>query len=293
MPWMWMFSILFLLLALGCGGLALAMRDDDEGALFGFVGVVLVILSFGFGMWSIIGVVPTRNVGIVTTFGKPVGVRSNGLVWKAPWEHLTDLDGTIQTDSQIGGFDQNNHCTGGTAVRLANNSTACADNTIRWRIKPEAGDALFRDYKDNANIRESLVTRDLNAALNAEFASYNPLSPDAAGGPNLADLSAKVTKDLQQKIGSQIDVENVIISIVHLDGETQGKVNALQAQIANTHIAEESQKTAAAQAEANRILASSVNNDLNVLISRCLDNVHADHVAEPCIPGAGLPFAVK
>jgi regulator of protease activity HflC (stomatin/prohibitin superfamily) len=287
---MWMFSILLCLLAFGSGGLFLAFKDDDGSIFFGLGAVVLIVLSFGFGMWSVIGVVPTRNIGIVKSFGKPVGTRSNGLTWKAPWEQLADLDGTIQTDSQIGGFDANNHCTGGTAVRLANNSTACVDNTIRWRIKEQAADALFRDYKDNSNIRESLVTRDLNAALNAEFAAYNPLNPETAGGPNLADLSTKVTKDLQQKIGGQIEVQDVIISIVHLDGNTQDKVNAIQAKKADTSIAEESQKTAAAQAEANRILASSVNNDMNVLISRCLDLVNSGKGVMPCIPGAGLPF---
>lgn len=285
-----MFSILFFLLALGCVGLAFVFKDDDGHIGFGLGALVLVVLSFGFGMWSIIGVVPTRNVGIVTTFGKPIGIRSNGFTWKAPWEHLTDLDGTIQTDSQTGGFDSNGHCTGGTAVRLANNSTACVDNTIQWRINPDAGDALFRDYTTFPKIQDSLVTRNLNATLNTEFAAYNPLSPDAAAGPNLVDLSAKVTKDLQQKIGSQIEVRGVIISIVHLDGTTQDKVNAYQAQIANTRIAEESQKTAAAQAEANRILASSVNNDMNVLISRCLDLVNSGKGVMPCIPGAGLPF---
>jgi regulator of protease activity HflC (stomatin/prohibitin superfamily) len=114
-------------------------------------------------------------------------------------------------------------------------------------------------------------------------------------GPNLSDLSAQATKSLQQQIGKQIDVQNVIISIVHFDPQTQDKINAYQAQIANTHIAEESQKTAAAQAQANQILSGSVDNSMNVLISRCLDLVNSGKqlpAGFECFPGSGLPVTI-
>lgn len=297
MPWLLALSTLF---ALGAGGAFVYARTTTapeyravrrSNFLAAGVAGALALILFA---WSCIAVVSTRNVGIVTSFGKPVGTLSNGLHLKLPWQHVPELNGTIRTDNQVGGF-QDGKCNGGTAVRLANNSTACVDNTIRWRIVPSAGDTLFRDYQNDNNIRDSLVTRELNATLNAVFATYNPLSPNAADGPNLTDLSATVTEKLKTKISGQIEVQNVIISIVHFDQTTQDKINAYQAQIASTRIAEESQKTAQAQAEANRVLSSSVSNDPNVLVARCLELVNAGKplpAGFQCWPGNGIGLSV-
>lgn len=294
MPWLLTLSVICAFIA-GIAVLVFRGASDEDGkagaavvaALAGLLAIVLFIPAC-------LAIVSTRNVGIVTSFGKPVGTMSNGLHVKWPWQKVPELNGTIRTDNQVGGFD-GGKCSGGTAVRLANNSTACVDNTIRWRIVPSAGDALFRDYQNDANIRDSLVTRELNATLNAVFADYNPLDPKTVGGPNLTDLSEKVTKALQDKIKTQIEVQNVIISIVHFDGQTQERINAYQAQIANTRIAEESQRTASAQAEANRILASSVSNDPAVLVARCLDLINSGKqvpVGFQCWPGSGLPVTI-
>lgn len=268
--------------------------DEDDKLMFGGASIAIGALALIFLAFASTTIVSTRNVGIVTSFGKPVGTLSNGLHVKWPWQKVPELNGTIRTDNQIGGFG-NGGCTGGSAVRLANNSTACVDNTIRWRIVPDAGDTLFRDYQNDDNIRDSLVTRELNATLNQEFSLHNPLDPKAVNGPNLTDVSKKVTESLKAKIHAQIDVQNVIISLVHFDQQTQDKINAYQAQIANTRIAEEGQRTAAAQAEANRVLASSVSNDPNVLVSRCLDLINSGKqlpVGFQCFPGAGLPVTI-
>jgi regulator of protease activity HflC (stomatin/prohibitin superfamily) len=295
MPWLLTISVFFTLVATV---FAIGRRNlpaDDEGRAVAF-GVTLVcgVLAFLMFAWSCLAIVSTRNVGIVTSFGKPVGTLSNGIHVKLPWQKVPELNGTIQTDSQIGGFD-GGKCSGGTPVRLANNSTACVDNTVRWRISPSAGDALFRDYQNDANIRTSLVTRELSASLNEVFAAYNPLAPDAAGGPNLTDLSTKATEKLQQRTGGQIEVQNVIISIVHFDEQTQAKVNAYQSQVADTRIAEARQQTAAAEAEANRRLADSISRDPNVLVSKCLDMLNSGKpvpVGFQCWPGAGLPVTI-
>lgn len=295
MPWLLTISVIFALIATV---FAISFRrlaaDSEDRPIAAGVTVVAGALAFILFGWSCLTIVSTRNVGIVTSFGKPVGTLSNGIHVKWPWTHVPELNGTIRTDNQLGGF-ADGKCSGGTPVRLANNSTACVDNTIRWRIVPAAGDTLFRDYQNDANIRDSLVTRELNAVLNEVFSAYNPLSPDAVNGPNLTDLSTKVTDKLRAKVQGQIEVQNVIISILHFDGQTQDRINAYQAQIANTRIAEESQRTANAQAEANRILASSVSNDPNVLVARCLELVNAGKqlpVGFQCWPGNGLPVTI-
>jgi len=289
MPWALLIAGILALVALFA--IAAGWLAEERGAVLGGGAVMmLAILIVGFDSFTIVS---TRNVGVVTEFGRPVGTLSNGIHLVAPWKRVNELSGVIHTDSQVGGWN-NGKCDNGTAVRLANNSTACVDNTIRWRIVPEAGDTLFRDYQNDNNIKDSLVTRELNAVLNGVFATYNPLDPSAANGPNLADLSKTVTDQLKEKVKPQIDVQNVIISLVHFDAQTQEKINGLQAQIANTRIAEESKRTATSQAEANRILADSVRGD-GVNTARCLELVNSGKqlpVGFQCFPASGLPMSI-
>jgi hypothetical protein len=76
-------------------------------------------------------------------------------------------------------------------------------------------------------------------------------------------------------------VLSVIIPVVNFDANTQGKVNALLAQVAQTRIAQQAIKTSQAQAQANKVLAGSVSKDPNVLVSKCLDLVETGKVTLP------------
>lgn len=238
--------------------------------------------------------VTTKNVGVVTSFGRPVGALGNGLHLKAPWHKVTEFDAAVQTDTHKAG-DGGGSCTD---IRIGNQSVACVDNSVRWRIVQDSADDLYRDYREFENVRDSLVTRELDAALNEVFADYDPLAGvdtnGASTAPSLDELSEAVTTRLRQKVGQQVEVLSVIIPLVSFDKTTQDKINDYQAELANTRIARQKQQTADAQAEANRKLSSSVSNDPNVLVSRCFD-ILSEMVAskEPvpagftCWPGGG------
>lgn len=208
-------------------------------------------------------IVSARNIGVVTTFGRPSGTLGNGLHMKAPWQSVTEMDGTIQIDNHTGD--------NATTVRLGNNSTAFVDNSVRWRIQPGAADELFLDYRQFENVRDNLVTRELRAALNEVFADFDPLAPENVGGANVQALGDKVADKLRSKVGSQIEILNVIVPLVNYDQATQDRINALNVEKANTRIAEQRAKTAEAEARANEILAGSVSDNPNVLVSKCLD----------------------
>src|SRR5690606_13462027 len=113
-------------------------------------------------------IVPTKQVGIVTSFGKPTGVLTNGLHFVKPWEKVTQMDAAIQTDNNVGEE--------ATTIRLGNQSTAEVENSIRWRIRPDKADVLYQDYRDFDKVRDSLVTRELKEAMNQTFKDYDPLS---------------------------------------------------------------------------------------------------------------------
>jgi hypothetical protein len=254
---------------------------------------VLVGLSLSLTLFSSFTVVSTKNVGIVTSFGRPVDSLSNGLHPIAPWEKVTELDAAIQTDNHY----QDEKDTDCVQVRITRQAVACVDVSIRWRIKQESSDVLFKDYRTFDKIRDSLVTRELNATLNSVFSDYDPLGIDDNGeftAPSGKDLSAQAVSQMQSEIGNQIDVLSVIIGVVHFDKNTQSRVDALQAQVAQTRIATQAVVTAQQQAAANRELAKSISNDPNVLVSRCYDLVAemlnqgmTPPVAFSCWPGAG------
>jgi hypothetical protein len=143
------------------------------------------------------------------------------------------MNGTIQIDNHTGEL--------ATTVRLGNNSTANVDNSVRWRIQAAAADELFLDYRDFE-------------------------------GANVQALGDEVAEKLRAKVGGQIEIINVIVPLVNYDGATQDRINALNVEKANTRVAEQRAKTAAAEARVNEILAESVSNDPNVLVSKCLDS---------------------
>ncbi|MDT5077863.1 MAG: hypothetical protein QOJ80_2500 [Mycobacterium sp.] len=224
-------------------------------------------------------VVSPRNVGVVTTFGRPSGTLSNGLHVKAPWQSVTEMNGTIQIDNHTGD--------NATTVRVGNNSTAYVDNSVRWRIQPDAADELFLDYRDFDNVRDNLVTRELKAALNEVFADFDPLNPENSDGASVQALGDEVAAKLRTKVGGQIEIINVIVPLVNYDQATQDRINALNVEKANTRIAEQRAKTAEAEAKANAILSKSVSNDPNVLVSKCLDAVRESGLSPlGCWPGS-------
>lgn len=263
MPWEVFAAVLLLIVVAAALAVRFTARADASRARATRVAVgagVLIVLVLILGSTTIVS---TRNIGVVTTFGRPGATLTNGLHLKAPWQSVTEMNGTIQIDNHVGEY--------ATTVRLGNNSTAFVDNSVRWRIQAAAADELFLDYRDFDNVRDNLVTRELRAALNEVFADFDPLAPENAEGANVQALGDEVADKLRAKVGDQIEVINVIVPLVNYDEATQERINALNVEKANTRIAEQRAKTAEAEARANEILAGSVSDNPNVLVSKCLD----------------------
>jgi regulator of protease activity HflC (stomatin/prohibitin superfamily) len=288
-----LFTITIIIALIGIGWAIFAPSDDTENLKV--AAVIPLGIAFLLFVISVLTIVPTREIGVVTSFGRPVDTYSNGIHLKAPWEKVHKLDGTIQTDNWVG----KEYCT---EIRIGNESTACVDNTIRWRIRLEAGKRLYQDYREMDNIRESLVTRELKASLNSVLANFNPLEQikaDSKGAPDLNQFSAAVTRDLRTRVGDDVEIKSVIIPIIHFDEQTQNKINAYQAEVANTRIAEQKITTNKAQAKANEALKESVSNEPLILAAQCMDILDAmvkKNMTPPigfnCIAGASATSVV-
>lgn len=296
---LFVFFCILAIIALIIAGLTFPIAQDKEGKVVGFsiAGGVLIV-SLVFLLFASIVSVGTKNLGVETAFGRPVGSLDNGLHWKAPWESVTELSDKVQTDTYAtdpGGKQQQGAVATCINVRIARQATACVNVSIRWQIKETGVDYLFRNYQDNANITDNLVLRDLQTAMNENLVTYDPLGIDTNGNnTNLAlsaasgnSVSAEVLKQMQSEIGTYIDVQAINIPLLQFDGATQDKINQLLQQIAATRVAQQAQQTATAQAAANQALAASVDNDPNVLVSKCLD-ILKEAVDKGMSPGAGF-----
>ncbi|AGL62578.1 SPFH/Band 7/PHB domain protein [Candidatus Saccharimonas aalborgensis] len=248
-------------------------------ALAGLAAIMLFFSTFV--------IVPTKDIGVVTTLGAPTSSMSNGPHFKAPWQDVTLMDGAIQTDThnRPTGAAFNEGCI---QVRIAHQIVACANMYVKWQAKETAVDGLFQNYRTFENIRDALVTKNLQSVLNAVFESYDPLSVDAETGqsnaPELSVLSGQALTKMRTAVGSQIDVSELAVTVMNYDDATQRKINDLQGQVAQTRIAQQAVKTAEQQAIANEKLAASVSKDPNVLVSKCLD-----HLADAIAKGYPLP----
>lgn len=247
------------------------------GRVARLVSVVAGVLSVLALALSLTTMVPTQQVGIPITFGKPGTPMGNGLHLKAPWTSIRLMDATVQIDNNLG--DER------TEIRLKNQSTAYVQNSVRWRIKPEAAAELLKAHREFDNIGPALQEQELAAAMNQALADYNPLAQAkaaATGDPtdtkeakDFDELAQQVKKRMEQSIGDRLIIDSVIITKIDFDDKTQSRIDAYQVEIGNTRIAEQRKDTAKAEAEANKTLADSVSKDPNVLVSKCLDTLEA------------------
>ncbi|AER26138.1 band-7-like membrane protein [Mycobacterium phage Bongo] len=270
MSWqMWAFIVIgiigVLITAGGFLGSRVATKQADKDGMkmiggFGTLVIALGAIILATGCFTIVG---TRQVGIETAFNRPTGKTfENGLNFKAPWASVVEMDGAIQINKYEGD--------NAIRVRLGNNSTAGADTSIRWRIKQDAADELFVDYKTFDNVRVNLIERNLQVAENEVFQSFDPLDAEWAEGVPLQQFADKAAAKLKDLVGQQVEIIDVSVSRLDYDEQTEGKINQLNAERANTAVAKQAKDTATAQAEANRELASSVSNDPNVIVANCI-----------------------
>jgi len=217
-------------------------------------------------------VVGTSNVGIITSFGRPIGEVSNGPQWTAPWENLSEMDYSVQvTDFTAASCD--------VQLRLADGQTACAKVGVRWQLNPHDATSLFKRYKGSTSgVENGVVIPALQTAANTVFGDYDPVAllsskipVGQTGNPSVPQLAAQVQTLLNRMIGSEVTLDLVNIPNIVYPDSVQQRINSILQQKSATQAAILAEQTADAQAAANRAIAASVSNNPDVLISRCLD----------------------
>jgi regulator of protease activity HflC (stomatin/prohibitin superfamily) len=282
-----MIGFIFIMLAIVLGAVLIGKRkvvndglEVNHGA--GIVGGVFLVAGLIFLALSMFVVVPPKNVGIPVALGRPSGHSvDNGLHVVAPWTSVENVDATIKTvtlDANLGEWN-GNHCTSVT-VRLANQTTACLDVTLQWRLDPNVDiTQLWKDYRgkndDLVGNLQNVVVRELRRSANEVFATYNPLSvlnPNNDVPKQTAEqLNTEVLNGLRGFLPGGVHVDTVFISVVHYDATTQQKLNGYAQALADTQIATQQKLTAQQQKLANDQLAVSSSNDPGVMYQNCLN----------------------
>ncbi len=293
-----MAATVFIVLLLLAGGGALIFRRVLSGdgprtarlqRIAGFAAAGAGALGLLVLVFSCFTVVGTKEAGVVLTLQRPAGTLDNGFHLKAPWQQVVTMDAAIQTDNHVpkGQTSDGTEDLDCITIRIAHQASACVDASIRWQLVEARADIAYQSYRGFNNLRDSLVTRDLNTALAKEMESYDALAIDDKGvstAPAFSMIAGEVVDDMNAQAGGIIKVLSISIPVVRFDTPTQAKIASIQQQIAATKIAQQAEQTAIAQAAANRALATSVNNSPGVLQAKCLDIV-----SEAIAKGASLP----
>ena len=258
--------------------------------LFGSLAVILTLVS----SWN---PVPTQDIGIVTSFGQPTGHLGAGAHFTAPWDQVTDMDEAYQvTDDTF-------------TVRIAGGQTAQATVQVRWQVAPSAADSVFRNYKNSTSgVENGLLTPELNAATNSVLDGYDPLTPIATGtpagspsNPSTTQLAGEIQQALTSRLDGDVQVRTLVLKPLVYDTTVQARINAVLAQTAQTDVAQQSVKTAQAQAQANQIAEASLASNPLVLVQQCFNGLADGKFTLPagssCWPGQGsgvvIPAATK
>ena len=238
-----------------------ALERSAGGIVGGIVATVLAVIVFALGSFTI---VPTRQVGIPVTFGVTGQPMPNGFNWKAPWTSVELMDMTIQSlDSS-----EDNP----TVAKDVDNMDVFVHNNVRWALREEATDDIFNDTKsiqgDNmVVISDKFLQPALRAVVSDVMATYNPLDSKK---PSNTEVAAKIKDGLEARVGDRFNISSVEVTLIDVTEATKERINMLNAERANTRIAEQKKATATAEAAANRALAESLSKDPNVLVRECL-----------------------
>lgn len=288
MPGWWIAAIVLFVIAAIVAVISFFTPKEIRPLWFAGTGIV-VLLGIICTVISSFNIVSTRNVGIVTSFGRPVDERGAGVAWVAPWQKVNEMDAAIQLQS----FQGNSYDDPQTAikVRLANNSAAYVEENLNWRIREQAAGSLFQDYRTFGNITVNLVDKQAQVALSKEFSTFNPqlaavvdptkpvdttqpqtqMSP--AQGANLPAMADRVKVDLQHAVGDRIEIIDVRIPGIFYDSATQQRIDQYNQKVQETRNAQQDVQTATQNALASAQRAAQPIPDLRIAVFNCINEM--------------------
>lgn len=213
-------------------------------SIFMILGVVAFLIVWPFGT------VPTGHRGVITQFGKIVGIQSEGLVILPPWQTLNVFNVRAEQAD----------------VEKADGATAdtqpvSVSLTVRYRISPDKVAEVFENYSRDGNLDSyvNTATQEVFKAVTARYVATDLIAKRQT-------VSADITAGLQTKLaqyGAQvvnIDMRNFAFSDSYMkainEKTTQEQLKLAADNKLKTVEAEQKQKVAIAEAAAKATIAT-------------------------------------
>src|SRR3984885_4242366 len=231
--------------------------DPRWGAIVRDAVILLAALIILPKMWPFYSV-PTGSRGVVTQFGKIVGIEQEGLAVLPPWQNLT-LFSIRAEEANIDNASGSTSDTQPVSVSL----------TVRYSISPDKVSEVYEKYSHNGDLSSYVqtATHEIFKAVTAKYSA-----------PDLIAERAKVSTDIYAALGSKLAVYGA--QVINIDMRNfsfqesymraiNSKVEQEQLRLAaenklRTVEAEQKQKVAIAQAEADAVKATA---DANLKIA--------------------------
>jgi hypothetical protein len=214
---------------------AAVIGRNGPAVLIAGAGAILTVICFVVASLSI---VPTRNVGIVTQFGKPTGRTTGaGLQWTAPWQDVQDWDATRQSYNHLG--DKCDHPGDGSLwVQIAGQRNMCVRVQINWETtdtnQASKNWATYREVNGESRF-DVFVDRQVHPLINdavlATFRDFDPLAlvdPNTgeAKAPDLSNMYTPVLRmAIQQRLGQDITVMSISWGLPGYDAATTALIS--------------------------------------------------------------------
>jgi len=223
-----------------------ALMGNDKVLRFGIGALIVLIL-----LWLIwpFNSVPTGSRGVVTQFGRIVGIEPEGLAVLPPWQRLA-LFSIRAEQADIENADGSTSDTQPVKVSM----------TVRYSIVPDKVAEVYEKYTHNGDLSSYVqtATQEIFKAVTARY-----VATDLIG--KRAQVSSDINEALRAKLaiyGAQvinIDMRNFSFSQSYMaainDKVTQEQLRLAAENRLKTVEAEQKQKVAIAEAEANAVKA--------------------------------------
>jgi regulator of protease activity HflC (stomatin/prohibitin superfamily) len=213
---------------------------------YGLLGVAILVAVML--LWPFYSV-PTGSRGVVTQFGRIIGIENEGLAILPPWQKLANF--SIRAEqADIENADGSTSDTQPVKVSM----------TVRYSIMPDKVAEVYEKYSHSGDLSSYVqtATQEIFKAVTAKYVATDLIS-------KRANVSADINAALRQKLavyGAQvinIDMRNFSFSPSYMeainDKVTQEQLRLAAENKLHTVEAEQKQKVAIAEAEASAVKA--------------------------------------
>jgi hypothetical protein len=287
----WIALICFLIAVVG----AVVLLSSEDRFAPGVVTGVAAVAGFLFLIASMVSFVPTRNVGIVTSYGKATGRTTGaGMQWTKPWEGIDDWDATRQSYDHLDDACTNPQQRDGLWATIAGQRNACIRVQVNWETTTtERATENWATYRERDNksrfevFTAAQVIPGINSAVLATFRDFDPLAlvdpkSGEAVAPDLAGTyTARLKAEILANLGSDIKVMGIAWGPIGYDQVTTNLIAGRAQKVL------ESRNLAIDKTNADLRKSIAGTSGVPAAVQQCLDLVKTLNKGEPglCMGG--------